>query len=466
MLGVIAAAVVMTAIDGRDLDRVIEQKMAVTHVPGVAVGVYHQGETYTAGFGITNYDHPLRVTDETLFQIGSISKTFTGTIIMRLVEQGTIDLDASVQTYLPDFSVSDEDASSSATVRHLLTHMGGWVGDYFDDTGTGRDALPVIVDRMSTLEQLAPIGTVYSYNNSAFYVAGLLIETVTGKSYEEVLEDMIFEPLELTGCEITPGDVMTRRFAVGHRASSDGVEVLSPWYLARAAFPAGGLACDVKAMLRYARVQLGDGSPILEPDTLKAMHATQFEKVGTDDEMAITWHVTEVDGNRILSHGGGTLGQISLLQLVPEHDFAIAIVTNAGAGGLITRDVSRWAMKEYLGVDITDPEPMATQPDDLSSYAGTYSRPFSDVEVSVHGDVLVLVRTAKQGFPTRESPIPPPAPPAQFQFYAKDRLVRIDGPLKGTRAEFIRADDGSLRWLRFGGRIHIIQDGGSSASSR
>ena len=104
-------------------------------VPGAVVGILHQGEVATAAFGVTNVDHPLPVTDETLFQIGSITKTFTGTAAMRLVEMGKVDLDATVQTYLPDFKVADEDASRRATVKHLLTHMGGWVGDLFIDTG-------------------------------------------------------------------------------------------------------------------------------------------------------------------------------------------------------------------------------------------------------------------------------------------------------------------------------------------
>jgi hypothetical protein len=188
------------------------------------------------------------------------------------------------------------------------------------------------------------------------------------------------------------------------------------------------------------------------------MHSTQFEKVGTDEEMAITWHVTKVDGTRILGHGGGTLGQISLLQFVPERDFAIAIVTNADRGGEITRDVSRWAMKEYLGLEISDPEPMIPQPGGLDAYVGSYRRPFADVDVSLDGDVLVLQREVKQGFPTRDSPIPPPPPPARFQFFEKERLVRIEGPSKGTTAEFIRKDDGSIGWLRFGGRIHIREE--------
>ncbi len=150
-------------------------------VPGVAVGILHGVETAAAGFGVTNVDHPLSVTDETLFQIDSITKTFTATAIMRLVEMGKLKLDATVRTYLPGFKVAYESAASQATIRHLLTHMGGWFGDFFPDTGGGDDALRRYMVDMAELEQLAPIGTVWSYNNSGFCLAGYVIETVTGK---------------------------------------------------------------------------------------------------------------------------------------------------------------------------------------------------------------------------------------------------------------------------------------------
>ena len=150
------------------------------HVPGVAVGILHNGETYTAGFGVTNVDHPLPVTDDTLFQIGSISKTFTGSLIMQLVAQSKVDLDATVRTYLPDFKLADEQAAANATIRHLLTHTGNWVGDFFIETGEGDDAAARYVARMAELSQLAPLGTVFSYNNAGFYVLGHIIEDGDG----------------------------------------------------------------------------------------------------------------------------------------------------------------------------------------------------------------------------------------------------------------------------------------------
>src|ERR1044071_6967307 len=121
--------------------RKIIAEMKRLKVPGVAIGVWHRGKEYAEGFGVTSVEHPLPVTAATLFQTGSISKTFTGTMIMKLVEDGKVDLDAPVRAYLPDFKVQDSDVSERVTVRHLLTHTGGWVGDYFNDFGNGEDAL-------------------------------------------------------------------------------------------------------------------------------------------------------------------------------------------------------------------------------------------------------------------------------------------------------------------------------------
>jgi CubicO group peptidase (beta-lactamase class C family) len=215
--------------------------MSVHAVPGVAVGVLYNGETYTAGFGVTHVEHPLPVTEDTLFQVGSISKTFTCTVVMRLVEMGKLGLDATVRIYLPGFKVSDEEASTRATVRHLLTHMAGWVGDFFHDTGAGDDALERYVADMSELEQLAPVGTVWSYNNAGFSVAGRIIEVVTGQTYEAALKELVLEPLGLGHCFLGPGEVITRRFAVGHRDGTEGAQVARPWPLPRGVYPAGGI---------------------------------------------------------------------------------------------------------------------------------------------------------------------------------------------------------------------------------
>ncbi len=157
------------------LAALIPEKMREYGVPGVAFGILHDGQMSTRAFGVTNIDYPLPVTDNTLFQAGSISKTFTGTAIMRLVEMRKLDLQATVRSYIPNFRVRDERASREARVITLLTHMGGWEGDLFINTGEGDDALSSAVAQMATLDQIAPINMAFSYNNVGFYVAGRLI---------------------------------------------------------------------------------------------------------------------------------------------------------------------------------------------------------------------------------------------------------------------------------------------------
>ena len=439
------------------LSAYVRKTMAETAVPGVAVGVLHDGESYTAGFGVTNVEHPLEVTVDTLFLIGSITKTMTGTVMMRLVEQGKLDLDAPVRKYLPDFKVQDEEATAKAKVKDLLTHMGGWVGDHFNSTGEGDDALDRMMEEMADLEQLAPIGTVWSYNNSGFYVAGKIIEVVTGKSYEEVLQELILDAIGLSDTYIKPADVMTKRYVVGHTVSDDGIEIAQPWPLYRAAYPAGGAITNVKDMLTYAAFHMGDGTNadgerIMKEESLEVMQVAHAPKVGTDDLMGLTWHLSDLDSKRTVAHGGGTSGQISLLLMIPEEDFALAIVTNANRGGDITRKVSRWILEHYVNAVSEDPEPRESTPDELAQYVGTYSRPFMDITVSLEEGKLMVQPVIKQGFMNNE--IPPPTPPMEFGMHAVDRIIQIDGT---RQAQFIRKADGSIGWLRVGGRIHIRQ---------
>jgi len=426
-------------------------------VPGVAVGILHEGETAAAGFGVTNVDHPSSVTDETLFQIDSITKTFTATAIMRLVEMRKLKLDATVRTYLPGFKVADESAASQATIGHLLTHMGGWVGDFFHDTGWGDDALPRYMVHMADLEQLAPIGTVWSYNNSGFCLAGYVIETVTGKSYEAALKELVLDPLGLKNSYFDLGDVMTHRLAVGHDVTEEGAKVAHPWQLPRYLYPAGGITCDVHDLLRYARFHLGngtteDGTRLLKPESVSLMQSTQVT-IWEGEAIGLSWMIDELDGTRQLWHDGGTRGQISSLTLTPEHNFAIAIVTNTNRGGFLTRDVTRWASKQYLGLEIHDPTPIESSKDDLASYVGHYVRPIADIELGFLGGELVAQITYKGRFPSQDSP-PPALPPMSLALCEKDRLLVLDGPFKDAKAEIVRKPDGSIGWLRVGGRIH------------
>jgi CubicO group peptidase (beta-lactamase class C family) len=427
-------------------------------VPGGVVGILHDGETRAAGFGVTNINHPLPVTDETLFQIGSITKTFNGTAIMRLAEMGKVALDATVRTFVPEFKVMDETASAQATIWHLLTHMGGWIGDFFYDTGSGDDAIARCVAEMARLEQLAPFNTVWSYCNSGFCVVGLIIERVTGKPYEDAMKELVFQPLGLRHCFLNPADVMLRRFVVGHHDEGEGLHVSYPWPLPRSNWPAGGIVCSVHDLLRYARFHMGDGraedgTRLLSPESLARMQTPQVT-VWRDETWGLTWSLDIRNGTRLVGHGGGTHGQITQLWMVPERGFAVVVFTNAEAGGFVTEQATKWALKEYLGLEKPDPKPIGASEQELAALVGRYVGDMSDVELGMLAGRLIAQMVYKAAFPSQYSPIPPPPPPATLTLCEKERLLVLDGEMKDETVDVIRRPDGTIGWLRIGGRLH------------
>jgi CubicO group peptidase (beta-lactamase class C family) len=431
----------------------IRTSMEETETPGVAVGLLHDGEEHSAGFGVTSLENPVDVTPDTLFQIGSITKTFTGTATLRLVERGELELDEPVRTYLPGLKLGDEDVAARVTMRHLLTHTGGWVGDYFDDFGSGDDALARMCGSMSMLSQLTPLGEVWSYNNAGFYIAGRVIEVIAGVPYEHAVQELVIEPLGLEHTLFFADDVMTRRFAVGHLRNEDGPPTVArPWPIGRAHHPAGGLASTVRDLLRYARFHLGDGEGVLTRGSLDEMQTSQFEVGSIFEHVGITWAISEGTGARLIGHDGGTNGQIALFFFAPGHDFACAILTNHQRGGEVTR-AGRAASLPAIGASGREREPADVVADE---YLGTYTSKLFDVELKREDGRLILATTNKGGFPKKDSPPLPSPPSVTVSFYAPDRMFVTEGPT--GEFEFVRASDGSIAWFRVGGRIMARAD--------
>lgn len=440
--------------------------MEQTGTPGVAIGVWQQNSDQTldemTGLGVTNRDHSLPVHEDTLFQIGSISKTMTATIAMRLVEMGKLDLDMPVRHYLPDFRMQDAAAQAQATVRHLFIHTAGWVGDYFENTGRSDDALARYVANMAALPQQAPLGALWSYNNASFSLAGRVIEVVTGKPFETVAQELLFAPLGMTMSFFFTEEMMTHRFAVGHIVTPEATKVATPWALARSAHPAGGVTSTVRDMLRYARFHLNggrteSGEQLLQPATIAGMQAFQSTAGSMADAVGISWMLNDLGGVRLVSHGGATNGQIAQLTLVPERNFALVILTNAQRGREVTRDLGNWALTHYLGLQQPTLHYQTLTEAELQPYTGYYKAQLSEVEVTSANGGLVLQIIPQGGFPEKDSPAGPTPPPAPAAFFAKDRVIITDGPSKESKCEFIRNEQGEVVWFRVGGRVHRRQ---------
>jgi CubicO group peptidase (beta-lactamase class C family) len=438
-----------------DVVDVARAQMAEQSVPGVAVGILADGDEEVAALGVTSIENPLEVTPDTLFQIGSITKTLTASAVMRLVEEGRVELDAPVRAYLPEFRLSEEDVAAQATVRQLLTHTGGWLGDYFDDFGWGDDALARMVDALAEQPQLSPLGEVWSYNNSAFYIAGRVIEAVTGKTFEAALRDLVLDPLDIEHAYFFMDDVITRRFAVGHERGEDGeTSVARPWAIGRAAHAAGGIVTSVPELLRYARFWL-EGGGFLSAESVAEMTQPQVQVGGNIDAVGLAWMLTSVGDVQLIGHGGATKGQISWLGIAPEHGFAIAIVTNQNYGGVVAERVADHAYEAYLGARKPELEAVELDP---APYLGRYEARMADVELVETEGGLELRYLPKGGFPTPDTPPSPPPPPATVRFASEDELFAVDDLWKGERLRFLRDENGEIKWLRAGGRVFAPVD--------
>lgn len=439
----------------RKIAQKIVSEMKRLEVPGVAVGIWHAGREYVEGFGVTSLEHPLPVTADTLFQTGSISKTFTGTLLMQLVEQGKLDLDAPVKKYIKDFKLHDKGVTEKVTTRHLLTHMGGWVGDYFNDFGNGDDALEKMVRDIARLPQVQPLGTIWSYNNTGFNIAARLIEIITKQPYEQAAQEMLLDPLGLKMSFFYPSDLLfTHRFVVGHQKVKGSVRVARPWAIGRAGNGVGGVVSTVRDLLKYARFHMSHGKKnIITGKSLRAMRIPQVD-AGGRGWMGITWFIRKVGNLTTYSHGGATNGQQALFCFIPEKDFALTILTNSDDGGIITTQIFNYALKLYFNVHSKLPAPIEIPPSELKQYVSRYQIGTECFDLKVKGKYLIYHHIPLGGFPRPDTPPGPAMPLMRFTFYEKDKVIGLDEPYKDALGDFIRDETGRLRFFRIGGRAH------------
>jgi CubicO group peptidase (beta-lactamase class C family) len=437
----------------------IPREMERLKIPGVAFGIWDQGQERTAGFGVTSVENPLPVDAGTLFQIGSISKTFLATTAMRLVEMGKLSLDEPVRAYLPGLRMAGEGVAERVTLRHLLTHTGGWLGDYFNDFGSGEDALATMVAKIAGLPQITPLGKYYSYNNAGFYLAGRAIEVVYGKPYETAVKELVIDPLGLEKTFFFPGEVMTYRFVVGHQVFDGQAKVARPWPVGRSIHPAGGVISTVKDLLCYARFHMGngmapDGNCLLSPESLSQMQTPQCEATGLS-KMGITWFITPTDRGAVIGHGGATKGQETTLRMVPERDFAVTILTNCDQGGTLTDEIYKLALKVYSGITFPQAVPLPMSEAETSPYLGNYDSYADTADLTWKDSELWMQVVEKGGFPTPDTPAGPNPPPVRMAFYDADKAILLDEPYKDSRVEFQRNPEGKVEWMRLSGRIHM-----------
>ena len=444
------------------LDEAVRDAMTRWSIPGIAVGIFRDGAVETHGYGVASLETGFPVRPDTLFQIGSISKVYTATLAMQLVEEGKLSLDTPVIEYLPDLKLADADAQRTITMRHLLTHTSGLEGDRFDDYGIGDDALAKAIAEFHTLRQWTAPGELWSYCNSGFYLAGRVMEQILGQTFEQAMRERVFAPLGMEHSFFFAHEAIVYPVAVGHTQvtpSSAEHKVARLYPLPRCVNAAGGIIANVGDLLRFAAFHMSDGTvggkQILSAESIAAMQEQQVKAGNFADAYGIGWALDTVDGVKIVSHGGSTNGFQAQLALVPSRRFAIAILTNGDRGAAAHRDIQRWALEHELGLRSTDPEPITLPAEALERVVGTYKRPHSTITLSVdEGRLKAEIQMSSPLTGETET-----LPPLFMSPLSEQEFIVTEGDYQGMRTDVIFGDDGKPRFLRFSGRLaEYVQD--------
>ncbi|MFJ3728181.1 serine hydrolase domain-containing protein [Streptomyces sp. NPDC090045] len=448
-----------------ELAEFVEQAATKSGVPGVTVGVWADGRETFASHGVTSLDNPLPVDKDTLFQVGSATKTITAVALMRLVAEGRVELDAPVRRYVPELVLADEKTAAGITVLNLLNHTSGLSWNVIVNTGDGDDALAAFVAEMAGLQLIGEPGARASYSQAGYNLLGRVLENVTGLTYEQAVSSLVFEPLGLSNSFFGTADVMTRRFAVGHNADEDGnLTVAKEWRLTRGNNPGGGLASSAADILRWARFQLGDGlapngEQLLPAELLHGMREQTVELRGSNlgDGFGICWFLREVDGVRTIEHGGSANGQFVELLIVPERNFAVVAMANAGPDGIaFNRSAVRWALEHYLGFVDKDPEPLPYDEARAREVVGAYDNDAMTLTVAVDGAGLTIAATIKPEIrEAADFEMPADYEPAAMGLLPGDgdEFIVTAGGLQGQRGFFSRDTSGAVVGIDLGGRM-------------
>ncbi len=313
------------------IDAYVTEQMNNLGIPGMALGIVQDGQiAHVQGFGVAD-SSGRAVTPQTPFYLGSVTKSFTALAVMQLVEEGKIDLDAPVQTYLPWFELADKEASAKITVRNLLNQASGFSTKDGNRVWSSQQGLEEYVRGLDTIQLTQPVGSTYRYSNLNYSIAGLIVEKVSGQSYAEYVTQHIFEPLD-----------MRHSYASRAPALADGVAARHYYMFGRvfelegamppANLPAGALSASVEDLSHYAIAQLNGGrygdTSILSPQGIAELHAPAIAISG-DKHYAMGWNASTADGIPLVFHPGDDGRMHSIVMLMPDRGSGFVLLANA-----------------------------------------------------------------------------------------------------------------------------------------
>ncbi len=426
-----SAAIAQPQTDLAGLDRYFEQAQKDWGVPGIAVAIVKDNlVVFAKGYGVRELGSDERVDENTLFAIASNTKAFTAAGLAILVDEGALDWNDHVQTYLPYFQLYDPYVSYDMRVRDLLCHRSG-LGTFSGDLlwyGTSYSSEEVL-RRARYLPQAFPFRAGYGYSNLMFIAAGEVLEAVSGVEWSEFMRTHFFEPLGMTRTATSTTDLEDMDNVATPHGMFEGKLVTFPWYNWDNVVSAGGIISCVKDMAQWMRLQLNQGTfgesvifskqqsdAMWTPQVSYTVRHTPGESMNTHFRgYALGWGVHDYKGRKVLDHGGGYDGMFSQQALVPEENLGVIVLTN-GMTSIANALVNR-VLDTYLGgeerdwsAEMLDRRKRGMERDEerkkkddesriegtspslpLQQYSGTYGGPmYGDATVSVEDGQLVV----------------------------------------------------------------------------
>lgn len=325
-------------------------------------------------FGHADLELGVLTPPDAVYEVGSVTKQFTAAAVLLLHEEEKLSLDDPLTRWLPDYPIGDR----TVTVRRLLNHTSGIKG-YTEMEHLWVELAPLDLprDTLVTLFAAEPFefepGTAMTYNNSAYFLAGLVIEEASGMSYEDFVEERLFGPAGMEHSRYCHKDELTPNRAKGYEPRDDGLHP-APYLDHQWPYAAGSLCSTVRDLVAWNQALHGDGGggEILSPESYRLMITPEPLLDGTDLRYAKGLAVTDRDGTPRIGHGGGIFGYVSDLRYVPSEDLSIAVLINT-AGGASSGGIAGQVENVVLG----EPAEPAAAPfeGDPAPYAGRYEGP-------------------------------------------------------------------------------------------
>ncbi len=382
----------------------IQHEMQDKQLPAFSIALVNdQKIVWSHGFGYADPDKKTPATAETVYRIGSVSKLFTDIGVMQLVERGELDLDAPVSNYIPDFHPVNP-FKTPITLRQLMSHRAGLlreppVGNYFDPSDL---SLAAMVHSLNDTTLIYPPETHTKYSNAGVAVVGYVIEKHSGQPFAPYLQHAVLDPMGLRHSAFAPDPRLIRNLSKAYMWSYDGKVFLAPTFELGMA-PAGCMYSTVLDLGRFVSVLFNGGrgpnAQVLKPETLEQMWTPQFAKSGENASFGIGFYLSQLDGHRLVGHGGAIYGFATQLAALPQDKLgAVAVTTMDSSNGEVTH-ITEVALRMMLaakqGKDLPDlPVTSRVPAERVRQLEGRYGSGASAVDLIEQNHELFLLPVA------------------------------------------------------------------------